>query len=385
MPCHNPERNSQLSRLAATAWLIAGAALCLCAVVPKASAEAGLKPDKIVVGTMRVPPFVLRSDDGKWSGLSIELWNQIAADLGLRFELREYDYDLAGLLDAVEHYQVDVAIAALPITEENEARFDFSHAYFPAGLGIAVRIEPNTEMLATVTGLFSRQALAAISGLLGLLLVVGALIWLMERRQKAHFDARPLHGIADGVWWAAVTMTSTGYGDKVPITFRGRALGLIWMFASIFLVTLFSATLASSLVVGRLKSSINGPSDLVRSRVGAVAGTPGAEWLRAQGIAARDYPFVIQAVKALQRGEIQALVYEKAILGHMLKEYHWNELRVLPHTLAVRYYAIALPSGSDLKKPINRSLLKIVQGPNWKELVSRYVGDSDDVAQSDRP
>jgi len=346
-------------RFAATALLVAAATLWLSAVCSKAQAEAGARREKIVVGTMRVPPFVLRGDDGRWSGLSIELWNQIAADLGLQFELREYDYDLAGLLDAVEHYQVDVAIAALPVTDENEARFDFTHPYFPAGLGIAVRVQPNTGVLATVTGLAGGQALAAIGGLVGLLLVVGVLIWLLERKQ-AHFDTRPLHGIADGVWWAAVTMTSTGYGDKVPVTLRGRILGLVWMFASIFLVTLFSAALASSFVVGRLKSDINGPGDLARSRVGAVAGTPGADWLHGQGIAARNYPFVIQAVKALQRGEVQALVYEKAILGHMLKEYHWNELKVLPHTLAVRYYAIALPTGSDLKKPINRALLKIV-------------------------
>jgi ABC-type amino acid transport substrate-binding protein len=61
--------------------------------------EAGEIPANIVVGTMRAPPFVLRSDDGQWSGLSIDLWRQIAAELKVRFELREYDYDLAGLLE----------------------------------------------------------------------------------------------------------------------------------------------------------------------------------------------------------------------------------------------------------------------------------------------
>ena len=44
-------------------------------------------------------------------------------------------------------------------------------------------------------------------------------------------------------------MTTTGYGDKVPVGWRGRTLGLVWMFASIFLIALFSATLASSFVV----------------------------------------------------------------------------------------------------------------------------------------
>jgi polar amino acid transport system substrate-binding protein len=366
-----------IRRLAAD-WrrrLLCAALLCIF-VPPLARADTATSQPrpKIIVGTMRVPPFVLRSDDGRWSGLSIDLWKQIADELKLPFEFREFDYDLASLLDAVEHSRVDAVVAAIPITAEGEARFDFTHPYFAAGLGIAVRGEPQGGFAGTLTGAFTYQFVAAIAGLLGLLFLVGTLIWLLERRQKTHFDTRPSRGIADGVWWAAVTMTSTGYGDKVPATLAGRALAIVWMFASIFLVTLFSATLASSFVVGRLKTGINGPDDLTRVRVAAVAGTTSEQWSNAQGLNTRTYPFVIQAMKALQRGDVQALIYEKAILGYMIKEYGWSELQVLPHTLAVREYAIALPNESPIKKSINRALLKVVLGPGWKDVVQRYVG-----------
>jgi polar amino acid transport system substrate-binding protein len=341
---------------------------------------------KLTVGTMRVPPFVLRSDDGQWSGLSIELWKQIAAELKLDFEFREYDYDPAGLLEAVERRQVDVAVAAIPVTLEGEARFDFSHPYFAAGLGIAVRAEPQSGMLGTLSSFVTYQVLGTIAGLLGLLLCVGALIWWLERRQNAqHFDPRPAQGIADGVWWAAVTMTTTGYGDKVPVSWRGRSLGLLWMFASIFCVALFSATLASSFVVNRLKTSISGPGDLPRARVAAVSGTAGEQWVDAQGLRTRNYPFVIQASKALQRGDVEVLIYERAILGYMIKEYGWRQLYVLPHTLAVRDYAIALPTDSPIKEPVNRALLKVVHRPDWKDVVQRYVGATDQVALTDKP
>jgi len=349
----------------------------------QADASAGQPRAKIVIGTMRVPPFVLRSDAGQWSGLSIDLWKRIADELKVPFEFREFDYDLAGLLEAVEHGRVDAAIAAIPITQEGEARFDFTHPYFAAGLGIAVRGEPQASVAGTMTGLFTYQFVVAVAALFGLLLFVGILIWLLERRQKNHFDSRPSQGIADGVWWAAVTMTSTGYGDKVPATLGGRVLAIIWMFASIFLVALFSATLASSFVVGRLKTGISDPGDLMRVRVAAVSGTTGEQWLNAQGLNTRTYPFVIQAMKALQRGDVQALVYEKAILGYMIKEYGWNELRVLPHTLAVREYAIALPNDSSIKKSINLALLKVVQGPAWKDIVQRYLGETGHFASTD--
>jgi polar amino acid transport system substrate-binding protein len=351
----------------------------------RADAGAGQPQAKIVVGTMRVPPFVLRSDDGQWSGLSIDLWKRIADELKVPFEFREFEYDLAGLLDAVQHGRVDAVIAAIPITQEGEARFDFTHPYFAAGLGIAVRGQPQGGLAGTITGLFTYRFVIAVAALFGLLFFVGVLIWLLERRQKSHFDSRPPQGIADGVWWAAVTMTSTGYGDKVPATLGGRVLAIVWMFASIFLVALFSATLASSFVVGRLKTGISDPDDLARVRVAAVSGTTGEQWLNAQGLNTRTYPFVIQAMKALQRGDVQALVYEKAILGYMIKEYGWNELRVLPHTLAVREYAIALPNDSPIKKSINLALLKVVHGPAWKGILERYLGETEHFAAADWP
>lgn len=330
---------------------------------------------RLVVGTMRMPPFALRSDDGAWSGLSIELWQRIAAELGVASDYKEFDYDPDGLLDAVERGGVDVAIAAIPVTPEGEARFDFSHPYFAAGLGIAVRVLPDGGGFGALRALFTLQLLGAVAGLACVLLTVGSLVWLSERRRNpGHFDPRPVQGVGDGVWWAAVTMTTTGYGDKTPITARGRAIGLVWMFASIFCIALFSATLASSFVVNKLRTTVSGPNDLQSARVGVVTGTAGEQWLRLQGLSGRTFPFVIQASKALQRGEIDAIVFERAILGHMIKEYAWTDLQVLPQTLAVRDFGLALPTNSARKEDINRALLTVTQRPEWREIVKSYVG-----------
>ena len=234
----------------------------------------------------------------------------------MQFEFREYDYNFSGLLDAVERHQVDAAIAAIPVTVEGETRFDYSHPYFAAGLGIAVHAEPQRGVLGTLAGFLSYQLLASVAALFGVLLFVGTFIWLLERRYNAqYFDPRPLQGVADGVWWAAVTMTTTGFGDKVPVSWLGRLLALLWMFASIFCIAFFSATLASSFVVGRLKTGITGPDDLPRVRVAAVSGTAGEQWLGAQRLSPRSFPFVIQASKALQRGDVDALIYERSSTG----------------------------------------------------------------------
>jgi hypothetical protein len=106
------------------------------------------------------------------------------------------------------------------------------------------------DWLAVIGNLVSWSFLKII-GLLTLVLVIaGSLVWLFERRANPEqFSDRPLKGIADGLWWAAVTMTSVGFGDKAPQTRLGRMLAGIWMFAAVVLISLFTAHITTTLTV----------------------------------------------------------------------------------------------------------------------------------------
>jgi ABC-type amino acid transport substrate-binding protein len=119
--------------------------------------------------------------------------------------------------------------------------------------------------------------------------------------------------------------------------------------------------------------------------VAVVSGTAGEQLLGAQEWQLRRYPFVIQACKALQRGDVEAVVYDKTVLGHMIKDYGWHELDVLPQTLAIHDYAIALPGGSPFRKPINRALLQIIYDPAWEEMVQRYIEAGDHLVKRGKP
>jgi voltage-gated potassium channel len=73
-------------------------------------------------------------------------------------------------------------------------------------------------------------------------------IYLIENSTNREFDS-----IFDGIWWAVVTMTTVGYGDKVPSTGLGKLVGFIVMFSGITLVSMFTATVSSIFVAKKIK------------------------------------------------------------------------------------------------------------------------------------
>jgi ABC-type amino acid transport substrate-binding protein len=298
----------------------------------------------------------------------------VAADLGLKYELREYD--LKGLLAAVQNREVDVAVGAITITAEREGVMDFSHPIYSTGLSIAVLPKAGGGgTWAVLRGLVSWDLAKLLAVLLALLTAIGTLVWLFERRRnEAQFGGGLVKGIGAGVWWSAVTMTTVGYGDKSPVTMGGRVLGLVWMFAAIILISSFTATITSTLTVDRLESSIKGPEDLVHVRVATIAGSTSAGYLDRHHVPYRAVTTPIDGLRAVAASEVDAMVYDAPILQYVAKHDLGGAVTVLPITFDRQDYGVALPGDSPLREPLNRALLSELGKDTWRELLDRYVG-----------
>ena len=148
-------------------------------------------------------------------------------DLGLRFEFREMA--IPDLIAGLQRGEL-LAVATATASAEREPVIDFSHPYLSSGLAIAVPVRATSgNWFEPLGDVVSAGTVRITSVLLGLLLIAAVLVWLSERRANPEdFSPQPLRGIADGLWWAAVTLTTVGYGDKAPRTRAGRLLGIIW-------------------------------------------------------------------------------------------------------------------------------------------------------------
>lgn len=77
----------------------------------------------------------------------------------------------------------------------------------------------------------------------GMLLIYIASLAVLEAERGAP-DAN-IENFYEAVWWACVTITTTGYGDFYPVTAPGRVVGVGVMFSGVALAGIITASLAS--------------------------------------------------------------------------------------------------------------------------------------------
>ncbi len=361
--------------LPAFCLLLTMGAACAAPTGKTATPAASSTRAPISVGIKVAPPFVIKHDDGTYGGISIELWRRIATDLHLRYRLHETD--LQGLLDKTQAGQYDVGIGAITVTAARENLLDFSHPFYTTGLGIAVPLQHRTAWLEVLRKLFSWQFVSVILLLAALLLAVGMLVWFFEhRRNPDMFGGKASRGIGSSFWWAAVTMTTVGYGDMAPRTLGGRIIGLVWMFTSVIVISSFTAAIATSLTVSSISQAIRSPRDLQHRVVATVADSTSAKYLAFHHITARNYPDVQAALQAVAENRADAIVYDTPILRYYVNQSYANRLKVLPGTFERQDYAFAMPLSSPLRKPINEQLVKIIQAPGWQRVLETYLGSN---------
>jgi ABC-type amino acid transport substrate-binding protein len=358
---------SAVGALSAALWLAVGFS-------GTSSVSAQEAPRKIVIGTREAPPFAMKAEGGRWTGISLELWREIASELQLQYEVREYD--LQGLLDAVASGEVDAGVAALTVTGDREAIMDFSHPFYTTGFGIAVARLDAARGFGLLGRVLNMRFLHAVGIIALVLLGFGVLVWLVEHRRNAEqFSAKPGEGIWDGFWWAAVTAL-VGYGDKVPRTVLGKIIGLVWMFAAAILLAGFIAALSSALTVSQLEAPIRGPEDLVSARVATLAGSTSEAYLREERIPFQHYPDLPAAVQAVADHQVDAAVYDLPLLKYRVNQSFASDVEVLPQTFGRQDYSIALPTGSPLRESINRTLLSERIRAAWQDILFRYLQEA---------
>ena len=89
---------------------------------------------------------------GKPVGFDIDLIREVAAELDLRLEIKDTDFDAIASGDALNSDECDLAISAMTITGERARAIDFSSPYFDASQALVVPKGSGVKSLADLDG-----------------------------------------------------------------------------------------------------------------------------------------------------------------------------------------------------------------------------------------
>ncbi|MDP0495485.1 MAG: transporter substrate-binding domain-containing protein, partial [Verrucomicrobiota bacterium JB024] len=336
-----------------------------------ATSENTAKPVRLIVATREAPPFSFKDESGQWTGITIELWEAIAKQLGYDYTYEEDE--LGDLLDRVAEGKAQVGASAITVTADRVVDMDFTHTFYGTGLGIASGSEKDNIITDLLRRVFTMDFFKALLALLAVILAAGFLIWLFERKHNSsQFGGRSLSGLGNGFWWSAVTMTTVGYGDRAPVTFWGRAIGFVWMFTSILIISGFTGAIATALTMGQINTQTINLGNLHKYKVGVLGESAAQDFLDSRGIHPQMFDSVQEGLEAIESGQIKAFVHDHPILSYWVAKDFPEQLQVSTQIFNPSYLALALPHGSPYEHEIDVAMLEYIQSPAWNSILKKY-------------
>lgn len=366
-----------LAGLVATALSTAMLAL---ASVPAAGFQERLaSPSQTVTVVMTdMEPFVMADgpdpEAADPDGFYAEIWDAVADDLEVDYEVVWVD-TFGELLPTLDTGAAQIAIAPIAPTAEREAIYDFSSAVISSGpqLGYHERIENHASIFRALLDWRVLQILliAAIG-----LIVLAHVMWLLERNRPgedgAEGDFHPtyLRGVWDGVWWSTVTATTVGYGDKAPRSSAGRAVALVTMLLSLFLVGAFVSQVTDVLAENRAFAPFDDIESLDDRMVGVVADTSFADFLVGEGARTKAFPNQEAVFEAAGSGEIDAVLANPFALSEVGPR---HGLVSVGDVLYEEFETFGLAQDSPWREPINQALARLQASGEVEEIIQRWL------------
>jgi polar amino acid transport system substrate-binding protein len=335
--------------------------------------------EKVLVAAAPCPPFVI-VEEGQLSGLAVYLWDQVAQQIGIEYDLVEIP--LGKLLGAISEdrpvRRAAVGISCLSITAEREKVIDFSHSFYETYTGIAVREQGVMDVLA---GFFANPSVwRALGIVLAIAAVVGGIFFALEGRinSRVYATTGPVARLFEAlvVGLLFVTRGPLKYYDFQTTT--ARFLSAFLAIGGTFLIAGVTALLASAFTVESLRSQVSGLDDLKKFRVAALEASTSSSFLRANGIPHQTREDLDTMMNDLEQRRLDAIVADEAFLKYAINKGKeqglYTDLSVLPYEFDTQNYGFALEQDSKLDESVNRALLIARKSPEWRSKLQEYIG-----------
>lgn len=136
--------------------------------------------------------------------------------------------------------------------------------------------------------------------------VSGFIIWFLDRSgNEDEFPKSFLQGGWEGIWWAIVTATTVGYGDRAPRSIPARIFGLTWMLLGIILMSIFTATLVSA-----IQAEDKVGTDIKGTKIAVVSGSQEEHYAFSAGAIPQAFESFDDVLDSLEEKRVEAAIVD---------------------------------------------------------------------------
>lgn len=330
------------------------------------------------VGVAGSAPFVKQTNQ-TLNGISIEIWQELAATTNLKYELIKQPGVKVGI-EQVAAGELDVLIGPISITTDRFRQVMFTQPYFKAKIGVLISGE-NSTVWHRLQPLFQVAIISSVGGLFVILFIVGNLIWLAEsRRNEKEFPKEYIRGVGNGMWFALVTLTTVGYGDKAPVTKTGKAVTSVWMLITMVAASSLTAGIATALTLllsDQTTEQFSQLDDIQGQQIAVVSGTTGEEWAETYQARLLDSPSLDSAIQRLKSGQAKGVMFDIPALKYYLYQHPEAPFRIADLDIAVEDYGFVVPLNQEqFIRDLNIALISLKESGRLDEIIEREIQES---------
>ncbi|KAK2574126.1 Potassium voltage-gated channel subfamily F member 1 [Acropora cervicornis] len=203
--------------------------------------------------------------------------------------------------------------------------------------------------------------------------IAGVLIWALEYHvRNEDFPLTFKRGSSEGFWWATISITTVGYGDKAPKSLLGRLFSVLWILIGLVVITMFTATVTSALTNTALPEFTN---TLEGMKVGLLdKDFEAEEEARYIGANPLSYQSVADLNAALSSEKVEGIFMERIQAYYYYKDSNDENLRIFKAINAKISYKMVLKTNTmqqfiDWNSCIKRRL----EHPSIDRLIKNYT------------
>lgn len=208
-----------------------------------------------------IPPYIYRNEDQEIQGvfkIVIESFMKHCCGECVQFSYFSTMRNFGTLNKAVEGNISDIIV---PLHGDTRARKYKNRPYYPVfvspGFIFVEGLIDNSEETAYAVINSAGSAWPVLLLLVIMAIISGIIMWALDSYwNPGEFPPSFFIGSWEGFWWAFVTMTTVGFGDKAPRSFLARVYALVWVLIGLVIISLFTASVSSALTAFSLSNDV---------------------------------------------------------------------------------------------------------------------------------